>query len=264
MHYWAQLTTTDFSALAGKNAIAVLPVAAIEQHGPHLPLGTDSHIAEGFLADAAEALEDLGSKAPKIICLPMQTIGHSPEHTDFAGTLSARAETFIDLWVQIGASVARAGVKKLLIINSHGGNSPLLDIVARRLRMEHGLFVVATHWLKLADLSGMINADELKYGVHGGMVETSLMLSIVPHLVRMNEAKAFPSSQQNLTEHCSQLRHYGPVLTGWMAQDLNPAGVVGNPQLASAELGIEIRKLVQKGFMELVGEIHNTPPHPGA
>ncbi len=254
MRYWAQLTTTDFATLPA-GAIAILPVAAIEQHGPHLPLGTDAHIAEGFLVDAAQALATHPTLHGKTLCLPMQSIGHSPEHTAFAGTLSAQAETFIAMWCSIGASLARAGVKKLLIINSHGGNSPLLDIIARRLQMEHGLFVAATHWLKLVDLADLVPTDELKFGIHGGQVETSLMRSIAPHLVRMEHAVDFKSSAQTLAESSAHLRHYGPVLTGWATQELNPTGALGNAAAATVELGHTIRQRVQVEFVKLLEDV---------
>eukprot|EP01034_Spumella_vulgaris_P033719 gene33719-41601_t len=144
--FWADLSTRDFAALQAsgqaEQVVAVLPVAAVEQHGPHLPLSVDATLLQGVI-DAA--LPHLGADVPALF-LPPQNIGLSTEHENFAGTLTLSPATVIALWTELGACVARAGVKKLLLFNSHGGNVAVMDIVARELRQRHGLLVYSASW----------------------------------------------------------------------------------------------------------------------
>ena len=184
---WQEMTTEDFRALDLGRVIAILPVAAIEQHGPHLPVEVDARINAGVLA---RALELLPPEVPATV-LPAMPIGKSNEHTAFPGTLSLSAETLIRLWTEIGESVARAGVKKLVIFNSHGGQPQVADIVARDLRVRLGMFVVTASSYALGKPPGLFPEAELKHGIHGGTVETSLMLHLRPDLVRMDKAKNF-------------------------------------------------------------------------
>jgi creatinine amidohydrolase len=139
--YWAELRSKDFKALDPEKTIAILPVAAIEQHGPHLPVMTDSAIAEGMIALLKERLpRDLS-----VLVLPMQYVGKSNEHLLSPGTLSLCAETLSRLLVEIGEGVHRAGFRKMILANSHGGNVQVLATVARELRVQFGMLVVATH-----------------------------------------------------------------------------------------------------------------------
>jgi creatinine amidohydrolase len=191
--YWADLATTDFAALDPARTVAVLPVAATEQHGPHLPLSVDQVLADGVVS---ASLAHLPADLP-VLFLPTQAVGYSPEHTAFAGTLTLSAPTLIALWTELGESVARAGVKKLVLFNSHGGQVSLMDIVARELRNRCGLIVYSTSWysLPLGDaVTGLFSADEHRFGVHAGEIETSMMLALCPQQVRMGQAQDFASA----------------------------------------------------------------------
>ena len=231
---WQTMTTIEVDTLAAKDPVIVLPIAAIEQHGPHLPLSTDLEIGLGVLA---EAFRQLDSEAP-IWTLPTQTIGTSIEHLGFAGTLSLDSELLVETIVQLGAGVARSGVRRLVISNSHGGNVPAMDTACLRLREEHALLVVKASYFLFAhpDNTGLPEF-EWRHGLHGGAVETAMVLHLCPALVRTEALKQFPSLGQELTH---TMRHVGPeheASFAWLARDLNPEGVTGNAALANARLG---------------------------
>lgn len=171
---WTEMTTSDFCDPSVGEWIAVLPVAAVEQHGPHLPLGVDSMIGEGYLERALELVPD---DLP-ITVLPMQRVGTSAEHAAFPGTLSIAPETIIRAWTDIGESVARAGVRKLILMNSHGGNTAVLDVVARSLRVRRGMLAVHCHWQRFGYPAGLFEPEEIRHGIHAGGIETALMLKL--------------------------------------------------------------------------------------
>lgn len=230
---WIELTTEDIAALDRRRCVAVLPVGAIEQHGPHLPLGTDSYIAEGIVAKALS----LAVEAVEVLLLPLQQIGHSPEHGDFHGTLGQEAETLLAAWTRIGSDLARSGVRKLLIFNAHGGQPQIVDLVAQRLRSRHGMLVVRANYMAWPLPDGVIDPDEQAHGHHGGTLETSIMLALRPDLVRMDKAADFASSARELASRHARFGHGGRLGFAWQAQDLNPRGVVGNAAAASADIG---------------------------
>ena len=244
---WPEMTTRDFAESDTAGWIAVLPVAAIEQHGPHLPVFTDTCIAEGMIARAIELLPE---ELP-VTFLPVQAIGKSNEHISSPGTLTASWETTTKLWLDIGDSVHRAGIEKLILINSHGGNVPMVDIVARELRVRHEMLVVGTAWSRLGHPDGLPTGEESLYGIHGGEIETSMML----HLVRMNKATDFRSTQLDLIRAFRHLRAHGPVQFGWKAQDLNPEGTVGNAALATAEKGRAVVDHQAAAFVDLCRDV---------
>lgn len=250
--YWVEMTTEDFAAADTAGWIAVLPVAAVEQHGPHLPVWTDTCIAEG---QVRRVLELLPADLPATV-LPVQAVAKSNEHIASPGTLTLSWETVTRAWLDIGDSVARAGVRKLVIVTSHGGNVPIMDIVARELRIRHRMLAVATSWARFGQPEGVFPAEEFVYGIHGGDVETSIMLHLVPHLVRMDRAEDFRSTQHRMIETMAHLRVHGPVQYGWTAQDLNPAGAVGNAAAASAEKGRLSLDHAARGFVELLADVH--------
>jgi creatinine amidohydrolase len=229
---WVDLKTTDFGGNSG-SCIALLPVAAVEQHGPHLPLGTDSYILEAVLAR-------LGKSPPgkaEVLVLPLQSIGDSTEHGDFPGTLSQEAETLIASWVSISEAVAETGIRKLAIVNSHGGQLQIVDIVAQRLRAEFHMLVGRINTFLLGVPEGLFSSDELAFGYHGGEVETSMMLAIAPELVDMSAAEKFSSTDAQLAKDNKSLRAEGGAAFAWQAQDLNAAGVTGNAVSADAKRG---------------------------
>jgi creatinine amidohydrolase len=246
------MTTRDFADGDTANWIAVLPVAAIEQHGPHLPVATDAAIAEGMLARAVELMPD---DLP-VTFLPVQAIGKSNEHISSPGTLTSTWDTTTRLWLDIGDSVHRAGVGKLIVINSHGGNVPMIDIVARELRVRHDMLVVATAWSRFGHPEGVLTPREALYGIHGGDIETSIMLHLRPDLVDMDKAKDFRSAQLDFIEEFKHLRAHGPVQFGWKAQDLGPDGTVGNAAAATAEKGKAVVDHQAAAFVELCRDVH--------
>ena len=235
-HCWAKLNTRDFAALDPARTVAVLPLGATEQHGPHLPLSVDTVLVDGVVNAALSHL----SAADPVLVLPTQTLGLSTEHTAFAGTLHVSPQTLMQLWCDIGASVARAGVKKLLMFNAHGGNVGLMDVVARELRAQHGLIVYSSSWYNLpmdADVMGQFSADEHRFGVHAGDIETSMMLALSPDGVNMAEAKNFASTSQDRAKHFAVLGNGKSAKLGWHMQDYNPQGAAGNASVASAAKG---------------------------
>ncbi|TMJ62897.1 MAG: creatininase family protein, partial [Alphaproteobacteria bacterium] len=170
---WTDIHWPDIPAASPARWIAVLPLAATEQHGPHLPLGTDVMIAQAYLARVRELLPD---NIP-VTFLPLQPIGISTEHVGYPGTLSLPTEVALKAWMALGESVARAGIKKLVMVTSHGGNSAAMTLVAQDLRAQHGVLAVTTGWLRFGMPEGLFSAEELHHGVHGGAVETSIMLA---------------------------------------------------------------------------------------
>ena len=234
-HRWADLRTTDFAEVDPARAVAVLPLGATEQHGPHLPLSVDTVLVEGVIH---EALTHLTPTDP-VWVLPTLPVGVSTEHTAFAGTLSLSPQTALALWLEVGASVARAGVRKLLLFNAHGGHVGLMDVAARELRGQHGLTVFGSSWyqLPLAASMAAFSAHEQRFGVHGGDVETSMMLSLAPDQVDMSAAQHFASASEQRAAQFSLLGDGRSAKLGWHMQDYNPHGAAGNAAAATVAKG---------------------------
>ncbi len=239
-HFWSDLTTRHFAQLAASQniaqAVAVLPVAATEQHGPHLPVSVDTTLVNGVV-DAS--LPHLPADLP-ILFLPTQQIGKSNEHVRFPGTLTLSAQTIINLWMDIGSSVVRSGIKKLVLLNSHGGQASIMDIVARDLRTEHDLIVYSTNWynLPLGDaVMGLFPAEEHRFGIHAGDMETSMMLALREKYVDMAQAQNFHSTSQDRAEKYPVLGNGSSAKLGWQMQDYNAMGAAGNAAAATAAKG---------------------------
>ena len=247
---WTDLRAAEIAALDPALTIAVLPVAAVEQHGPHLPLGTDTLIAEGML----DRLRALCPADLDLLLLPVQAVGKSNEHLYALGTLTLSAETALRAWLEIGLSVARAGLSKIVIINSHGGNLDLVSILSRELRVQAGMRAVKAQWMSFGTPEGMFCDRELAFGIHGGDVETSLMLHFRPDLVEMSAAEAFRSAAEG-----AAIPPVGPVSLGWIAADLNPAGVVGDAAAASAAKGCATADHQAAGFVALARALAGLP-----
>ncbi|MEP7240640.1 MAG: creatininase family protein [Devosia sp.] len=253
--WWADFTAAEFDGIDPMRTIAVLPTAAIEQHGPHLPVGVDTFLNRGPLDMLTKRLPaDLDVRF-----LPVQTVGKSNEHIWQKGTISSTAHTLIDLWFEIGQSVSRAGVKKLVIVNSHGGNVSIIDIVARELRVREEMLVVKTAWSSFATPDGLVGDVEKRHGIHAGDVETSEMLHFQPDLVDMTKADDFASIAARDEQQFRHLRPTGPHAYGWIASDLNPSGAVGNAANATAERGRLIAEAQVAGMIELLAEVAAIP-----
>ncbi len=259
---WSDLATTDFARLDPERTVAVLPVAATEQHGPHLPLSVDADLAEGIVA---ACLPHLASDLP-VLFLPTQAIGFSPEHGRFAGTLTLKAETVMRLWTDIGESVADSGVKKLVLFNAHGGQVGLMDPVARDLRARRGLLVYSVNWFNLplvdalgADAGDLFSADEHRFGIHAGDIETSMMLALRPGQVRMAQARDFRSTSQDRAVTLPLLGNGRSARLGWQMQDYNPAGAVGNAAAATADKGRAVIDAAGLNLARLLQEVSRLP-----
>ncbi|MDI1272307.1 creatininase family protein [Polaromonas sp.] len=256
-HFWADLKSPDFARLDAAT-IAVLPVAAIEQHGPHLPLSVDTDLANGVIAHCLPHLQNL-----PVLFLPTQTVGRSIEHIAFPGTLTLGAATLIQSWIDLGESVARTGIKKLVFLNAHGGNVSTLDIVGRELRARFAMavFTVNTFSLPLpAAVKQLFGPDEERFGVHGGDVETSMMLALHPQKVDMALAQNFHSSSQDRAHSYPILGNGSSAKLAWAAQDLNPQGAAGNAAAATAGKGLAVLQASGAALAALLREIGQLPP----
>jgi len=255
--FWSQLSTRDFAALDVAATVAVLPLGATEQHGPHLPLGVDTVLADGIVA---AALPLLPPELP-VLFLPTQQIGLSPEHARFAGTLTLSAETLIRMWSEIGAGVARAGVKKLVLFNAHGGHVGAMDIVARELRAAHGLIVYSASWfnLPLGEAGAQFSAHEHRFGVHAGEIETSMMLALAPQLVRMDAAQDFRSSSEQRAADYAILGNGRSAKLGWAIEDYNAHGAAGNAAAATAPAGQAVVDAAAAQLALLLAEVSRLP-----
>jgi creatinine amidohydrolase len=256
--FWADLSTTDFAGLDPAATVAVLPVGATEQHGPHLPLAVDQALVDGMVA---QALPRLAPELP-VLVLPTQQVGYSPEHGAFAGTLTLSWNTVLATWIELGECVARAGVKKLLLFNSHGGQVSLLDIAARELRTRCGLIVYGCSWWNLPlgeAVTGQFTPDEHRFGVHAGQIETALMLALRPQAVRMAQARDFPSSARQRAAQYPVLGNGRSAKLGWAMQDYNPQGAAGNAAAASADMGRTVLEATGRQLALLLQEISRLP-----
>jgi creatinine amidohydrolase len=260
--FWADLSTREFARLQASGdaaqTVAVLPVAAIEQHGPHLPVSVDQTLVDGVVA---ASLPHLPPEVP-VLFLPTQAVGKSNEHIRFPGTLTLSAETLIRLWTEIGESVARAGVRKLVLFNSHGGQVSVMDIVARDLRTRCDLLVYSTNWFTLPlgeAVDGRFAAEEHRFGIHAGDIETSMMLALRPQRVDMGQARDFRSTSQDRAAQYPILGNGRSAKLGWQMQDYNPMGAAGNATLASADKGRAVVEAAGQQLALLLQEVARLP-----
>ncbi|MCX7373310.1 MAG: creatininase family protein [Alphaproteobacteria bacterium] len=247
--YWVDLPWPAFRTLPA-DTVAVLPLGSIEQHGPHLPVSVDATINQGVMA---RVLDKLAPEFP-VLVLPTQTIGCSVEHLRFPGTLTSTPETLIALWTELGDSVARAGVKRLVMVNSHGGQVQVMEIVARRLRIKHDMLVVPLSWSRMGMPAGMIAPLEQRYGIHAGQMETAVMLALQPDRVDMSKARNFRSNWMVAENEFPHLVPGGAALA-WQAQDLNAAGAAGDASLATAADGDAILDFAADKIAALLDEV---------
>jgi len=254
--FWQDLATTDFAQVDPERAVALLPVAAVEQHGPHLPLATDAVINDGLVRATLPRLSP--SSEAVLLVLPAQNVGLSPEHVSFAGTLSIRDITLLDAWTDLGRSVARAGVRKLIVLNTHGGQKALVDLVAMRLRDELGMLVARCTYFSLGSPPGLFESAAA-HDIHGGELETSLMLHLRPDLVRRAEIRAFMGLPHELAERNELLGVEKPIGIGWRSEDLNAAGACGDAARADAARGARQLDFLAGRLERLVLEVAAMP-----
>ncbi|NND40534.1 MAG: creatininase family protein [Silicimonas sp.] len=246
---WGEYRTSEYSDIDPERTIAILPTAAIEQHGPHLPVGVDTMIAEGMLAEVRrQCPDDLD-----IRILPVQAVGKSNEHLFAKGTLTLSAETALRAWTEIGLSAARAGIRKIVIVNSHGGNLDLVSILSRELRVQAEMLAIKCQWGGFGAPYGLYSDREVAFGIHGGDRETSLMLHFRPDTVDMKQARNFSSTAED-----AGIPPIGPLSYGWIATDLGADGVVGEAHLATAEKGRATAEHQAAGFIELLCRVRDS------
>lgn len=241
----------EATGVATSRTIAVLPLGAHEYHGPHLPFETDTLIAGAIASRLRQALPD----GLDVVFLEAEPVGYSPEHLDRPGTKSLAFDEAVNRWLGIVGDLARAGIRKLVLLNAHGGNSPLTTIVATEARIRFGMLCVATSWTRFGVPEGLIAPEAKAIDIHGGEIETSVMLAIAPDRVDMSKAKSFPSAQSHFAKRYRHLRAYGPHAFGWMMSDLNPDGAAGNALAATAEKGEAFIAHAVNGLVELVEDV---------
>jgi creatinine amidohydrolase len=253
--WWTDFSAGDFADIDPQKTIAIVPIAAIEQHGPHLPVGTDTILNQG-------CLDLLVERAPAdldIRIMPVRSVGKSNEHLWAKGTVTHTYATLIDDWLEIGLSVARAGIKKLVFINSHGGNEEIMGIVARELRVRENMFVVKTGWTRFPPPEGLYSDLERRHGIHAGDLETSLVMHFKPELVHRDKLENFVSvAAQNEADY-KYLRPTGTHAYAWIASDLNSSGAVGEAAKATAEKGRLTAEAEVAGMLELLREVERFP-----
>ena len=252
---WQSLSTTDFERLDLERTVAVLPVSATEQHGPHLPVGTDALINRGIIGALRGRLDESHS----VVVLPAFEVGASEEHVDYPGTLAVGPERLLPIWVDACRGVARAGIRRLVILNSHGGQRGLVDQVALRLRISAQMLVVRCNYFAFGAPAGLFDAEELRHGLHGGEAETALMMHLNPELVRKDQLANFESLGQRLAQSSTWLGVEKPVGIGWKASDLNKAGVVGGASRADPERGRAYLEHIADALAELLRETAAVP-----
>jgi creatinine amidohydrolase len=189
------------------------------------------------------------------VLLPVQQVGASDEHRAFRGTLTLSPETALRTFIEIGESVHRAGIAKLVIVNSHGGNIALIDLAARQLRVKNSMLAVHTSWGRFGYPEGLFSEAELTHGIHGGEIETSIMLAAYPDLVVAAKIANFVPSTLAMEQDYQHLRADFPAGFGWMTQDLHSSGAVGDASLATAEKGAAALDHGARAFIALLKDV---------
>jgi creatinine amidohydrolase len=234
VRFWQDLTSAEVAEAVRHDPVVVLPVAAIEQHGPHLPLSTDAEIGRGIMACAFSLLPD---DVPAWV-LPAQVVGASAEHMSFPGTLSIPGSVLGRVIRSIGTSLAAAGVRRLVLFNSHGGNRDVLDRAGLELRARSRLLVVKATYARFPRPEKLdLPESEWTHGLHGGAVETAMMLHLRPDLVKRADIRRHRSLGEELDGSLRRLGAEGVASFSWLAQDLSASGAMGDASLASEAMG---------------------------
>ena len=245
----ANLRGPDVDRVLSASSVIVQPLGAIEQHGPHLPLNTDLAIASAVAEVGVPRAVAAGVDA---WLLPPLAYTKSNEHAWSAGTIWMSARTMLSVLEDIGRCVAATKARKLVFLNGHGGNSALVAMANRELRLQFGLETFLAHPTQPADQGGASPPSELGMGVHGGTDETSMMLHLHPELVDMSKAV------RDVPEHLAANRHVrfgGSVAFGWLSNDFGDHGHIGDPTQASAELGRQLFDGAVSTFVDVLAEV---------
>jgi len=250
-HDWSDIRLSEVDRTKARDWIAVLPLAATEQHGPHLPFETDTLIAQAYLARVRAILP----KDLPVTFLPIEPVGISTEHIAYPGTQTLATDVALRKWMAIGDTVAQAGLRKLIIVTSHGGNSAAMALIAQDLRAKHEMLAVSTSWSRFGAPDGLFSADELRFGIHGGAVETSIMLAAFPDQVRKARIANFESAEKKMTQEFRWLSAGRPAPFAWAMQDLNPLGAVGDATSATADKGEALIAHGARAFVELLEDV---------
>jgi creatinine amidohydrolase len=254
---FAYLTWKEVDALPRAATLLVLPTAAIEQHGHHLPLATDTLINNLLLG---KALARIPPELP-IYALPPVCYGKSNEHVGFPGTLSVSAQTFLAVVRELGASIAGAGFKKVVLYNTHGGNSSLVDVLARDLRAEFGMRTFSLFGSAGVSFDGVCG-QERTYGFHAGEIETAFLLHATPELVRTDE---YTSNYIARVDQPELLKPEGSSANfAWLTKDIAPSGVMGDPSPATAANGERWSNDAAQHIAEILVAMYNFEPRHGA
>lgn len=247
--YWADLKSSDFVDLPS-SIIAVLPIGAIEQHGPHLPLSVDRDLIDTVLQRSLPLL----TPDQNVLILPTISVSKSAEHDHFAGTLSLSATTVLSMLGDLAASLARIGVERIVLFNGHGGNTALLEVAAREMRIEYGMIVATASWFGFADMSGF-DTDMIAFDLHGGDIETSAMMAARPDLVDFAKAQDFHPGHADWEAKFKFIGLTGQAAKpAWVAQDIHPSGVCGNAANASATKGEKLLNSAAGNFASFLEE----------
>jgi creatinine amidohydrolase/Fe(II)-dependent formamide hydrolase-like protein len=230
--YLPYLTSPEIKALPKDKAAVVLSVASVEQHGPHLPVITDSLVGQTLLGKALEQLDP----SVQVWVIPPLCYGKSNEHRPFPGTLTLSAQTLAAVVRDVALSVARAGFRRLVLLNSHGGNPPVLDYIARDLHEETGMQLFSIMISRMGLQDAVTDPDEAAWGMHAGDSETSWVLALAPELVHMDRTVGV-GDYPRMPAGTRHLAVRGPVGFAWLTADLSAMGVLGNPRTATAEKG---------------------------
>lgn len=250
-HDWTSIDLQNVDKSAAAQWIAVLPLAATEQHGPHLPFETDTLIAQAYLSRVRAIVPD----DMPVTFLPIEPVGISTEHIAYPGTQTLATDVALKKWMALGDAIAQAGIRKLIIVTSHGGNSAAMALITQDLRAKYEMLAVSTSWSRFGVPDGLFSTDELRFGIHGGAVETSIMLAAFPDQVRKHRIANFESAERQMTKEFRWLSGGRPAPFAWAAQDLNPEGAIGDATLATADKGHALIDHGSRAFVELLADV---------
>lgn len=251
--FWKDLISETIASLDKEKSVVLLPISAIEQHGSHLPVGTDAMILEGLLKKFAAEKEF----EENVLIAPQLFVGKSNEHMDFCGTMTFTAKTLYAIVEELVDSIVKSGFQKVILTNSHGGNTDLLNLISRDLRIKYRIEIYVVDWWFTSfwnDIMAEEKESESPYGVfHACELETSLMMALAPETVA--KECITDETPDQMFEGKRYITLYGPVNMGWRTKDVTKSGVIGTPSCASAEKGEKFLAYATDRLAEIVKEV---------